>query len=77
MSALFLAIIAIASAAVGRAVRGPRPRPAAPAGAVATGFRYCTREFRTRAAIEHPDGSATCADCGTHIPTATEEDNRA
>lgn len=49
----------------------PRPRrTTAPAGPVATGFRYCPTEHRTRAAVLHPDGTATCADpaCGTHIP---------
>ena len=41
-------------------------------GVVPTGFRYCPDEHRTRAAIEHPDGSATCDGCNAHIP-ATEE----
>lgn len=42
-----------------------------PAGLVPTGWRYCPECLRTRAAVQHADGSATC-DCGTHIH-ATEE----
>ena len=66
-------ILAAAVAAVARAVRphgrhrGARP---APAGVVATGYRYCPAELRQRAAVLHPDGSATCADCTAHIPEA-------
>lgn len=44
----------------------------APAGLVPTAWRYCPAEMRTRAAVQHADGSATCADCGTHIPATTE-----
>jgi hypothetical protein len=74
---------ALAVTAVVTAVGGPlaalavawvvRQRPAAQpesAGVMPTGFRYCPTEHRTRAAIEHPDGSARCSDCGTHIPPA-------
>lgn len=51
----------------------PRPRtePAAappPFGVVPTAWRFCPHELRQRAATVHPDGSATCADCQTHIP---------
>lgn len=49
----------------------PRTAPAAPApspGLVPAAFRYCPAELRTRAAVPHPDGTATCDGCGTHIP---------
>lgn len=63
-----------------RAVPGPRTAAAdaAPLATVRTGYRWCPAELRTRAAMVHADGSATCADpdCGTHIP-ATEEESRA
>jgi hypothetical protein len=53
-------------------------RPSAPepeaTRVVSTGWRYCPREHRVRAAILHADGSATCADteCGAHIPSTEE-----
>lgn len=46
----------------------PRTAPTTPApGPVPAVFRYCPAELRTRAAVPHRDGSATCG-CGTHIP---------
>lgn len=49
----------------------PAPHTAPAHGPVPAAFRYCPAELRTRAAVPHPDGSATCTDCGTHIPEAT------
>lgn len=57
--------VAIASRYLPRPRRTPAP---APAGLVVTGWRYCPQEMRTRAAIEHRDGSATCSGCGALIP---------
>jgi len=70
ITAAALVVLAVAGAAVGMAWRGPRPRPAVPAGVVATAFRLCPDEHRVRAAIQHADGTAACADCGAHIPAA-------
>jgi hypothetical protein len=65
------ALVAIAS----RYLPRPRAVPAPPSGVVRTGHRYCPKEMRVRAVILHADGSATCGDCGVHIPTT--EDTRA
>ena len=67
ITAAALVVLAAAGAAVGMAWRGPRPRPAAPAGVVATALRLCPDEHRVRAAIQHADGTAECCDCGAHI----------
>lgn len=73
------AAVAAAGVALGLAgiaalmlARGQRPGRAAAttpdAGLVPQAYRYCPTEQRTRAAVLHPDGSATCGDCGAHIP---------
>lgn len=67
-----LALAAIAALKLARGDRPGQPSadPATP-GVVATGYRYCPHELRTRAAVIHTDGTAVCLDCRTHIP-ATE-----
>jgi hypothetical protein len=68
------AVLGIGGAVLGIASRyWPQPRTdhapdPAPAGVAPTEFRYCPDEFRPRAAVAHPDGSAHCHDCGTYIP---------
>lgn len=50
-------------------LRPGRPATApAPLQVLVLGYRYCPAELRTRAAIQHGDGTATCCDCRTHIP---------
>jgi hypothetical protein len=49
--------------------RTPASEPEA-VGLVPTGWRYCPGDLQQRAAVLHPDGSATCADCGAHISPA-------
>jgi hypothetical protein len=52
----------------------PRPHAddvPAPLPVLFMAYRYCPDELRTRAVIVHPDGTATCGGCHTHIP-ATE-----
>lgn len=65
-------IIAAALAFLAAAVltNGQHTQPEPPAGLVPTGWRYCPGELRQRAAVLHPDGSATCCDCGATIPPA-------
>jgi hypothetical protein len=49
----------------------PRPRTddsPAPLPVLVLGFRYCPEEHRVRAAVQHPDGTATCGDCHAAIP---------
>lgn len=70
--AVIVAIGGLAFLAAACLTNGHRTQPEPPHGSVPTGFRYCPDEHRTRAAIEHPDGSATCGNCGTHIPATTE-----
>lgn len=70
MTALLLAILALPGAAVGRAVRGPRPRPVGLAGVVPTAFRYCPECPRMGGVTPHADGSTTCDTCRTLIPSA-------
>jgi hypothetical protein len=73
MGAVFSTVGPAAVVAVRWAVtRRPAVAPAGP-GVVATGYRYCPAEMRTRAAVLHGDGSAQCADCHAHIPARTEE----
>lgn len=45
--------------------RTPEP---APLPVLVLGYRYCPDEQRTRAAVQHADGTATCGDCHAHIP---------
>lgn len=64
-ASIALAAIAVAAVATVSAGREHRAEPAP--GLRATAFRYCPNELRTRAAVRHRDGTATCCDCGTHI----------
>lgn len=59
VGALLLLVVAIA---INRARAATIPSFGAP-----TTWRYCPDEYRTRAVVVHPDGSATCDDCGAHI----------
>jgi len=67
------AVLGIGGAVLGIASRyWPRPRTdhaLIPASVVTVTYRYCPAEQRTRAAIQHADGTAQCAGCHTHIPT--------
>lgn len=67
---LSFVILALAGAAVGRAVRGPRPRPVTSTGVIPTAFRYCPECLRMGGVTPHADGSATCDTCRTHITKA-------
>jgi hypothetical protein len=66
------AVLGLGGAVVAVLIRlwpAPRTAPTIPApGPVPAAFRYCPAELRTRAAVPHRDGSATCSGCGTHIP---------
>lgn len=70
--AICAAIGGIAFLAAACLTNGRRAEAPTPHGPVSTGFRYCPDEHRTRAAIQHPDGSATCGNCGTTIPAPEE-----
>jgi hypothetical protein len=67
------AVFGIGGAMVAVASRyWPRPRTdhtPVPASVVTVTYRYCPAEQRTRAAIQHTDGTAQCTGCHTHIPT--------
>lgn len=69
-TALMFVIIVAAGAAVGRAVRGPRPRPVTSTGVIPTTFRLCPECLRMGGVTPHADGSATCDTRRTHIPAA-------
>lgn len=65
------AVLGLAAIVALMRARGQRlPGRATAPGLVPQAYRYCPAEQRTRAATPHPDGTATCADCGTHIPAA-------
>lgn len=48
------------------ASRGPHTHLPGLPGVLATGFRHCPAEQRTRAAVIRKDGTAACLDCGAH-----------
>lgn len=61
-------VLAVLSRCLPRAARpAPGPLPV-----LVMEYRYCPDECRVRAVVTHPDGTATCGDCHTHIP-ATED----
>lgn len=67
--AVIIVAAALAFLAAAVLTNGQHTQPPAP-GLVPTGWRYCPGELRQRAAVLHPDGSATCCDCGATIPPA-------
>jgi len=71
LGVLTLVGLGMAAVVVGRMLRratAPRGPHAHVPGVLATGFRYCPQEQRTRAAVIRADGTACCLDCGAHIP---------
>jgi hypothetical protein len=71
LAALGLLVLIGLGMVVGRLLRratAPRGPHTHLPGVFVMGYRYCPTEQRTRAAVIRQDGTAACADCGTHIP---------